>query len=379
MLEEKQEEKDWGENSQEETELTFEESEEKKAQQKRFKNLLALTILLGGIAAGSFFVDIAQFFAGRGYSQKALKNIEVFHDDKSRKTWVSYPDPVIEVTALTVSDDEKETCPNCDATEVAKWIKRFLPTMVVKTVTVDSKEGQELIKKYKLTVVPSLVFAKELDQTSFYEEEAKVLFQEQAGKYVLDIVGMGAPVGKYLSMPEIKDDAPVIGNRDAKVKLIVYSDYQCPFCAKYFDEIVEVAKEFKDQVVLTYKDFPLDFHPQSMNSALAARCANEQGQDKFWSLSELLYAKQKNWEKSTSKEPFKAYARQLGLDLVKYNNCMQTEKYLEEIQDDMAEARSYGVSGTPASFIGDAFMGGVLTKEQLKEVIKTQINKIDNE
>ena len=93
----------------------------------------------------------------------------------------------------------------------------------------------------------------------------------------------------------------------------------------------------------------------------------------------MLYAKQKDWEKSTSKEPFKAYARQLGLDLVKYNNCMQTEKYLEEIQDDMAEARSYGVSGTPASFIGDAFMGGVLTKEQLKEVIKTQINKIDNE
>ncbi|HHX58538.1 MAG TPA: DsbA family protein [Candidatus Moranbacteria bacterium] len=375
MLEEKKEEKDWGENSQEESRVTFEESEEKKEQQERFKNLLALTILLGGIVVGSFFVDIAQFFAGRGYSQKALKNMEVFQDEKNNKTWVAYPDPVIEVTALTVSEEEAKECPNCDATEVAKWIKRFLPTMVVKTVTADSQEGKQLIKKHNLTVVPSLVFAKEIDQTSFYKEEAKILFQEQADKYVLDIVGMGAPVGKYLSMPEIRETDPVIGNREAEVKLIVYSDYQCPFCSKYFEEIVAVAKEFKDQVALTYKDFPLDFHPQAMNAALAARCANEQGSDKFWNLSEVLYAKQKDWESSTGKEAFKSYARQVGLDLAKYDQCMEDDKYLKEIQEDVTEARAYGVSGTPASFIGDNFAGGVVTKEKIKEMIQLQLEK----
>ncbi len=371
MLEEEKKEGSWEENSS--TGGTFEESEEKKDRDKKMKNLIALVILLAGVAVGSLFIDLVQLFSGKGYSQKVLKTVDVFEDAKNDKTWVAYPDGVIKTEVLTVSDEEKEACPNCDPEEVVKWMKRFLPTMVVKTVTADSEEGKDMIKKYNLNVVPSLVFSKEVAETGFFQDEAKMLFKEKEGSYVLDLVGMGAPVGKYISLPTIGEDDPVIGNRDGKVEIVVYSDYQCPFCSKYFNEVVALAEEYKDDVALTYKDLPLEFHPQAMNAALAANCALEQGEEQFWNMSKQLYANQKKWEGTKNKEDFEIYAHMIGLELGKYKECMEEERHADKIKASADEAKGFGVSGTPASFIGEKFVSGVLSKDQLKAVVEDQL------
>ncbi len=354
---------------------SFEKEQESK---KKIKNLFSLVILLIGFLLGSIFIDFVQLFSGKGYSQKVLGQVDVFEDKKNDKTWVAYKEPVVEVKVLTVSEEELKDCPACDPSEVLKWMKRFLPTMIVKEVAADSDEGKKIIEENKLNTLPSFVFNKELENSAFYNEEqnVKMLFNEKNDNFVLNLVAMGAPVGKYITTPEINDKDAVIGNKDAEVQIIVYSDYQCPFCSKFFSEITTVAKEFGDKVALTYREFPLDFHAQAMNATVASVCVKEQGNDKFWAFSKLLYGNQKSWEKKTGEEKFVNYAQQAGVDVAKYNKCLEKRAEIEkEIRAGMEEAKQYGISGTPASFIGGEFVSGVLPQDALKSLIESKLGE----
>jgi len=115
------------------------------------------------------------------------------------------------------------------------------------------------------------------------------------------------------------------------------------------------------------------FHPQAQNAAMTSSCAQEQG--KFWEMADLLYKKQEEWGEATGKDIFKKYGIQIGLNTVQFNQCLDEDKYLEEIQNDQKLAEEFGISGTPSGFIGDQFMGGVLQEEQFKSAIEAQLAK----
>jgi len=349
---------------------TVEEIEADEKQNKKVKNLLALVILLAGLAIGSFFVDVTQLISGSGFSKRVLKTVDVF--EAEGKTWVGFKEPKIEVKVLTVGDEDLKECPTCDPQKALVWLKRFFPTMVAKKVVGDSPEGKKLMEENKLKTVPSFVFSNKVKDTKFFQEEAKVLFDERGDNLVLNSAAIGIPVGKYLATPQIEENDPVIGNREAKVKIVVFSDHQCPFCSKYFGEITGLAKEMGDKVVLAYKDMPLDFHPQSKTSALAAHCAQEQG--KFWEMSKVLYATQDAWGKAKGEADFTPYAKQIGLDINKFKQCITDKKYVDVIEKNATEGHDFGVSGTPSTFINDQFFGGVVPKEQLKSIIEKELN-----
>ena len=115
---------------------TADEVETQEGRTKMIKNLISAVIILTGIAAGSFFIDIIQFISGSGYSEKALKEAQVFV--AGDKTWVAFEDPAIEVEVLTVGDEELESCSDCDPSEVLLWLRRFIPTLVSKKVDASS-------------------------------------------------------------------------------------------------------------------------------------------------------------------------------------------------------------------------------------------------
>jgi len=350
----------------------FSEIATEEIQNKKIKNLISTIIVLAGIIFGSLFVDVAQFLTQSGYSERALENAEIF--SAGGKTWVSFDDPTVEVRVLAVDKDELEDCPACDPSEVLYQLKKVIPTLVAKEVSAFSDEGKKMIKEYGLNAVPSFVFAKDITKTSFYAQSGvSSVFEEKENNFILNSNVLGIPAGKYLTMPQLDENDAVLGNKDADVKIIIFSDYQCPYSKMFYDIARKVLAGYSDNTAFVLRNLPLNFHPQAQNAAMTSSCAQEQG--KFWEMADLLYKKQEEWGEATGKDIFKKYGIQIGLNTVQFNQCLDEDKYLEEIQNDQKLAEEFGISGTPSGFIGDQFMGGVLQEEQFKSAIEAQLAK----
>ena len=146
------------------------------------------------------------------------------------------------------------------------------------------------------------------------------------------------------------DDDPSMGEKTAKVVIVDFSDYQCPFCARF-------VRETKPQIVQNYiktgkvryvfRDLPLEsIHPHAFKAAEAANCAGEQG--KFWEMHELLFQN----ARALAPAALPTYAQTVGLDGAKFAQCLQSGKYAAEVRKDMADAGATGVQGTPGFVIG---------------------------
>lgn len=148
-------------------------------------------------------------------------------------------------------------------------------------------------------------------------------------------------------------DMPALGSASAPVTFVQFSDYQCPFCAKlYNDAEAQIKTNYIDtnKVKMYFRDYPLPFHPNALPAAIAARCADDGG--KFWEMHHKLFTAQSAWSSSSDAGTvFKGYATELGLDATKFASCYDAQTHSSEISADMAEGQSYGVGGTPSNFL----------------------------
>ncbi len=179
------------------------------------------------------------------------------------------------------------------------------------------------------------------------------------------------------------ENNPFIGNPDAPITIIEFSDFQCPFCAKFhMQTLPTIMDEYinKGTVKLVFRDFPIqNIHPNAVLASIAAECANEQG--KFEQMYHTLFKKQKEWsnlETSYAIALFNQYASELQLNEEKFDSCIKNVKYIEEVQKDLDEGRTFGVTGTPGFFIGNEEIGFVELKgaqpfESFKKVIDSQL------
>ncbi|HWP64446.1 MAG TPA: thioredoxin domain-containing protein [Candidatus Limnocylindria bacterium] len=140
-------------------------------------------------------------------------------------------------------------------------------------------------------------------------------------------------------------DSPVKGPKDAKVKIVEFSDYQCPFCSQADSLIAQVLEKNPD-VAFVYKQFPLtSIHPQAMGASKAALAAGKQG--KYWEYHELLFKNQRQ----LSPEKFKEFAQQLGLDVAKWERDMNSKEVADQVSAEMQQATAADVRGTPTIFV----------------------------
>ncbi len=334
---------------------------------KQIKNLISAVILLAGLFIGSLFVDAVQLVKGGGFSQRVLNKTDVFESDG--KTWVAYKEPLVKVSVIT--DD---SCKDCAPDEILVWLRRAVPTVITSKIDQSSPEGQKLIADLGVKIVPAFVFSQEVEKTGFFQQAA-MLFDKKDSQYLLKIAELGVDPGKYkyVEVPAVAENDIQIGNKEAKVKMIEFSDFQCPYCKALHASIDKVLDTYKDQVLLVFKEFPLDFHPRSGDAALAAECANEQG--KFLPYADKLFASQDDWGKSTDTQKFKTYALQLGLKSADFNKCLDDKKYQDKIDQNKKEGADFGISGTPAVFINDQFENGSLSFDDLKKIIDGELAK----
>jgi protein-disulfide isomerase len=168
----------------------------------------------------------------------------------------------------------------------------------------------------------------------------------------------------------VDSDDHVRGSRSAKIFLIEYSDYECPFCSRFHETAKQVLDEYGNDVAWVYRHYPLDqIHPSARSAAIASECVAEiGGEDAFWKFTDAIFADQ------TSIEDLGGVASSVGAGGSGFTSCLESEKYDERVSSDLTEGTNAGVRGTPGNFIvnqgGDVwFIPGAYPFEQIQPMI----------
>lgn len=174
-----------------------------------------------------------------------------------------------------------------------------------------------------------------------------------------------------ISMEELEDDDPVLGNTNASVTLVEFGDFQCPYCKRFHDEarrdILETYVE-TGKAKIVYRDFPLEvIHPAARPAAEAAECADDQG--KFWPFHDALYTRQAEIQTID----YVKLAKELGLDAGSFESCLKARTHQNEVSQDYQDGVKAGVDGTPAIFVNGVKISGAQPFDVFKQEIEAAL------
>ena len=161
--------------------------------------------------------------------------------------------------------------------------------------------------------------------------------------------------------------SPVLGNPKAPVTVVIFSDFQCPFCSRVEPTLKQLRDDYGQKVKFVWKNQPLSFHPNAMPAAEAAMAANEQG--KFWEMHDKFFANQG----ALSPDFYEKTAKELGLDMGKFKSSVEAHKNKGLIEADMAAGSGIGAGGTPTFFINGRKLVGAQPVDAFKQVIDAEL------
>ncbi len=277
-------------------------------------------------------------------------------------------------------------------TEVYQIRKRVLDDLI------EEKLVEEAAKKKGVSVEKYL--AEELDSkvAAPSEEEMKALYdssKDRLGKSYDEVKGQisdylttnrkmrakadlmaslreGAEVKINIEPPRIVidvKDAEVMGEKGAKIQLIEFSDYQCPFCKRVRPTIWRLMDEYKGKISYVFLDFPLSFHKEAKKAHEAAHCAGDQG--KYYDYNRKIFDNQTK----LGVDDLKGYAKELGLNAAEFDKCLSTDKFAKRVEQNMKTGAGAGVTGTPAFFINGILLSGAQPYDSFKEIIESELKR----
>lgn len=177
-----------------------------------------------------------------------------------------------------------------------------------------------------------------------------------------------------ISLPEpelpkvdVAATGPSKGPDNAKVTIVTFSDFECPFCSRVNPALEQVMETYEGQVRVVFRDYPLAFHANAPKASEAGHCAHEQG--KFWEMHDKLFANQKALQPAQ----LKGYAEEIGLDKAKFDACLDSGRMAEVVKKNMEDGEAAGVQGTPAFFVNGTMLSGALPFEEFKKVIDKEL------
>lgn len=187
---------------------------------------------------------------------------------------------------------------------------------------------------------------------------------------IVDIRQLSTPGQVNRSQLETPDD-PYSGPLNAKVTVVEFADFGCPFCRQNFTIVNKIRELYKDKVRFIFRDFPITaVHPQALIAAEAGECAHEQGA--FWLYHDLLYNRQDQY---TTKDELIGYADELGLNYDKFKTCLNSDTFQSENLSDLQDGIALGVNGTPTFFFNGQKVAGVIGEETFKQILDSLLAK----
>lgn len=166
------------------------------------------------------------------------------------------------------------------------------------------------------------------------------------------------------SAPIATDDDPSVGPKEARITIVEFSDFECPFCKQAFPIIRELMVKYGDRVRFIHRDFPItQIHDKAQKAAEAGECADEQG--KFWALHDKIF----QYAPAIAVSDLKRYAQETGLDTARFNACLDNAQFAAEVQQDFQDGVALGVRGTPTWFINGKKVEGVIPRESFIKLL----------
>lgn len=193
---------------------------------------------------------------------------------------------------------------------------------------------------------------------------------------------LGGPDNGTNKVEVSADDDPFLGPAKAKVLIIEFSDFQCPFCRSFWRETLgQIKSQYIDSgksVKFVLRDFPLtSIHPLAQKYAEAAECAGDQ--NKYWEMHDKIFEEQEKLGQGTisaySVNDVKKWAQELGLNVLEFNQCLDSGKYAAEVKKDFEDGSRAGANGTPTIFINGRILVGAQPFENFKAIIDEELQK----
>jgi protein-disulfide isomerase len=176
-----------------------------------------------------------------------------------------------------------------------------------------------------------------------------------------------APAGEKVEVSA--GDAPARGPKNAPVQIVAFSDFQCPFCSRVLPTVKQVEDTYKGKVRLAFRNLPLPFHNNAEIAAQAGLAAHEQG--KFWEMHDKMFANQQTLERANLEK----YAEELHLNMARFRAALDSGKYKDKIQKDVADGNKIGATGTPTFFVNGIKVEGAVPFDDFKKVIDAELAK----
>jgi protein-disulfide isomerase len=172
--------------------------------------------------------------------------------------------------------------------------------------------------------------------------------------------------------PPVNNNDHIYGKKYATIELVEFGDFQCPYCAKAYKEVIKILKELGENIKFVFRNFPLEeIHKMAKKAAIAAEAAGVQ--NKFWEMHNAIYENQKKLFDSD----VLGYAEEIGLDLESFKNELKNPAHEEKIEADFESGVRSGVNGTPTFFInGDIYEGSTESgclMQYLKKMVEAKV------
>ena len=208
-----------------------------------------------------------------------------------------------------------------------------------------------------------------------------VLFVKQTGSSNADINSIVATQVRHQldnadRVDVSLDDDPSIGNSDALVTIVEFSEFQCPYCGRFRkDTFKQLLDKYGDKIRFVSRDFPLtSIHPEALPAAEAAQCIYEQDQNKYWDFADVLFQNQT----SLSSDFYKQTASQVGADMASFETCVSTNASRQEISKDFDDGRGYGVQSTPSFFVNGKPLIGAQPIDAFVQLIDAELARLES-
>ncbi len=217
------------------------------------------------------------------------------------------------------------------------------------------QQNSKMIKKWTKRLVTLLIIAGSIGAIFWYKSSKPSI-----------------PTNEILSV--ISDDW-VKGNKDASVTVVEYLDFECEACGAYYPVVKRLSEEYKDEVKFVVRYFPLPGHRNSMTSALAVEAAGRQG--KYWEMHDIVFENQRDWGEKQTPDPkiFEDYAKQIGLDMEKYNKDITSQEVKDRIERDRNTGQKLNIQGTPTFFLNGKNVENPRGYEEFRRLLQASISK----